>query len=61
MHWMRHCFFIVLFTIFAFINNAVAQSNGTDFFDSTGKIYVVVAVVTLIFVCLLYTSDAADE
>ena len=40
----------MLFTLFLFSENLVAQSQNSDFIRSTGKIYVVVAVLTTILI-----------
>lgn len=47
---MKYSFLLMLFTLFLFSENLVAQSQNSDFIRSTGKIYVVVAVLTTILI-----------
>ena len=47
---MKYSFLLVLLTLFLFSENIAAQSQNSDFIRSTGKIYVVVAVLTTILI-----------
>lgn len=47
---MKYSLFLVLLTLFLFSENVLAQTQNSDFIRSTGKIYVVVTVLTVILI-----------
>jgi hypothetical protein len=47
---MKYSLFLVLLTLFLFSENVSAQTQNSDFIRSTGKIYVVVTVLTVILI-----------
>jgi len=47
---MKYSLFLVLLTLFLFSENISAQTQNSDFIRSTGKIYVVVTVLTVILI-----------
>lgn len=50
---MKKVITVVLTSIFFMVNALHAQTENVDFMRSIGKIYVVVAVIVAIFVCLV--------
>lgn len=47
---MKYSLFLVLVASLLFSENLIAQSQNSDFIRSTGKIYVVVTVLTIILI-----------
>lgn len=47
---MKYSLFLVLIASLLFSENLIAQSQNSDFIRSTGKIYVVVTVLTIILI-----------
>mgnify|MGYP000742316132 CR=1 FL=1 len=47
---MKYSLFLVFLTLFLFSENVSAQTQNSDFIRSTGKIYVVVTVLTVILI-----------
>jgi uncharacterized membrane protein len=52
---------IALFSAYANILQAQSASTKTDFFESTGKIYVVVAVLAVIFIGILFMMYSIEK
>ena len=46
---MKKTFYLVFLFVLSHLNTALAQSESADFMRSTGKIYVVIAVLCIIF------------
>jgi len=50
---MKKFILTILTSIFLLTNELAAQSESTDFLHSTGKIYVVIAVIVAIFIGII--------
>jgi uncharacterized membrane protein len=53
MKFIINLLIIAIFTAFGNLLKAQSASTKSDFFDSTGKIYVVVAVLVVVFIGIL--------
>ena len=58
---MTQRFILTLLSVFFIVTGSIAQGNDGDFLRSTGKIYVVVAVLATILIILLGYLFVIDQ